>query len=354
MKKKKVETDIDFKKFSLDTFPLWLQGNGNVASLSTVCLRRNIKGHLFPHKMSNDERFSVAKEIHQAISKTDLSKALTYHCLDKMDNIEKCLLFERKWCDAFFVDNNQQDSIFIYGSADERVKIIVNNDDHLEIRVSSPEIEFLNCYKKAVEISESLDLEYSYLEPFGYLTASPALMGAAINAECILHTPTVLLGETRPKWMDDMEQKGYIIGGFFGMGSPIMGNYISINNKNTHRSSAEQILRGSQLIADALIKMEEDARKDLDVSDRKDIVARAYGTLRYAVKIDFEEAMTGMGYIKMGIDVGLIQNIKVDEWKRAMRDIFPFHLEALAKYPKDEESFVRASMIREFINQKRG
>ena len=119
MRKKKTTADIvDFKKFSLDNFPLWLQGNDPIASLSTICLRRNIKGHMFPHKMSSDDRLSVAKDIHQAISKIDLSKNLTYYCLDKMDNVEKCLLFERKWCDAFFVDNNQQDSIFIYASSD--------------------------------------------------------------------------------------------------------------------------------------------------------------------------------------------------------------------------------------------
>ncbi|MCM8831681.1 MAG: ATP--guanido phosphotransferase, partial [Candidatus Omnitrophica bacterium] len=84
----------------------------------------------------------------------------------------------------------------------------------------------------------------------------------------------------------------------------------------------------------------------------EDNIWRAFGLLRYARLINSKEALAHLSMLSLGIDLGIIKNLKRQIINELFAIIQPAHLQKIEnKILKEEErDYIRAKILREKLN----
>ena len=110
----------------------------------------------------------------------------------------------------------------------------------------------------------------------------------------MIHLPGLVLTKEISKTLAGLQQMGFTYRGLYGEGSEVVGNFFQISNQTTLGRSEEEILDQLLHVVSTVIEREEEARRVL-LRDAgyiiEDKLWRAYGTLRYARSLTFDEAM---------------------------------------------------------------
>lgn len=335
-----------------DKLPVWITGSDDIMLLNSITLKRNIAGSKFPGKMTLPERKEIHDSIIEAIEESKPVRGLKRISLNQIKAPDRFFIFERKWFNNFWVTTEGEEAYStLLVSEDEKKCILINNDDHIEVRVTDNKLSLYKCYEEAEKILKKIGLEYAKRDAFGYLTAIPALMGTGMQIEVMLHTPALLFNEDEPQCLEQLEDKGILIGGFFGSDSDILGNFVTLHNQNTHRSTVKSSLDFFEQAVKSVVEKEKREMEVLDPILKRDAISRAFGTLKYVHQIDFHEAFTGLSFIKLGMDDGMVEGVSLEEWKTAMCRIFPSHLHCLYDFAGDEEDIMRAEVCNDFLSK---
>jgi len=351
---KKMEKGINSDFLIKDNLPLWLRGKDKVIRSSSVILNRNIKGFKFPHKASLEEKRKVCSRILGRIFHSPFSSGLVYDSVQEMHPRVKGLLYERRDCYVTMsrecLEHNETKIVLI--NKEENTVIVINDDDHLQVKISVPHLDLKFCYLAAETILKQLDMDYAVKEPFGYLTASPAIMSTGLQIETILHLPALMAMEDSESWASDLRELGVTPEGVFGHGTSPHGNIFTFCNQNTRRKNIEESLSSFEKCIKNTVKKEIKCRKRMEKLDLKNMTNRAYGMLRYCEKIDFQEAITGMSLVRLGIDEGVIKKVDLPTLNKLTHYMFPVELQCIVGCPPDELDIVRAKVIRQALEKE--
>ena len=130
-----------------------------------------------------------------------------------------------------------------------------------------------------------------------------------------------------------------------------------VSNQLTLGISEEETLNKLRDVVDMIIEKERHVLNTLYQSGTvafKDKVFRAFGILRSAYSMSSEEFMTHIPYVKMGVAVGLFENLTAGQLNKLIITMQPAHVTQSAgddNIRKRDE--VRASLLREFFKEKR-
>lgn len=342
-------------EFKPTVLPVWLVNEENSVLCSSVCLNRNIKGFKFPAKASPEDLKKVGAKILGKINSSDLSNSFRYARLSDMSFEMKGRVYERR-INFYAVDVNDErleENVILLIKKDESASILINGDDHLQVRVSLPGNKIEECLKSAEEIMDQIKLDFSYKDPFGFLTSSPAIMGSGLQLESMVHIPGIALIVEPELWIGLAKKSGIIPEGFWGYSTAPMGNMFTLCNQNTHRKKSNDSIKEFNSCLKKIIKIEKESRKDMGELEKKDFVMRSYGTLRYVQKIDLSEALAGLSLVKMGIQDGVIKNVSEETINKLTFYIFPSQLKSLTNCDPDSSDVVRADLIRKALSVRK-
>ncbi len=352
---KKMEKGINSDYLVKDNLPLWLRGKDKIVRSSSVILNRNIKGFKFPHKASIEEKRKVSSKILGKIHHSSFSSEFNYDSLEEMNPKVKGLLYERRDCYVTMsrecLEHNEAKVVLM--NKDESIVIVINDDDHLQIKASTPSFDLRFCYQAAESILKQLDMDYATREPFGYLTASPAIMSTGLQIETIIHLPALMVMEDSDVLVNDVREMGVVPEGIFGHGTSPHGNIFTFCNQNTRRKTVEESLSSFEKCVKNTVKKEIKCRKKMEKLDLKNMTNRAYGMLRYCEKIDFQEAITGMSLVRLGIDEDIIKKVDLSTLNKLTHYMFPTELQCIVGCPPDELDIVRAQVIRQALEKEK-
>ena len=151
----------------------WLSSDGkeSLVVLSTrVRLARNIAGCKFPESADSDTKKKIIGYFDSVLTRSKLLSDGHYSRAVDIDDIDKDFLVERHLISPVFLNGDIDKSLFI--SKDERVSIMVNEEDHLRIQALSPGLNVMDSFDmaSAYEAEIGNHLEFSYDDDFGYLT----------------------------------------------------------------------------------------------------------------------------------------------------------------------------------------
>jgi protein arginine kinase len=246
-------------------------------------------------------------------------------------------------------------------SRDGRVSIMVNEEDHLRIQSLLPGLQLLETRRMVDEIDErlSLHLDFAFLENWGYLTACPTNVGTAMRASVMMHLPGLVMTKRMREVVDFLSERGTAVRGLFGEGTRALGNLYQISNQVTLGESEEEIITELSEVCREVVKEEEKARKTLLREDEMgflDRVYRALGTLSYAKKVSFEEAIELLSTLRLGVETGLLPPFDGIDLNELMFRVRPAHLQNFIKksLPEEEQDVARASLIKEKLNLQSG
>jgi protein arginine kinase len=177
------------------------------------------------------------------------------------------------------------------------------------------------------------ELPMAFHHEFGYLTSCPTNVGTGLRASILIHLPGLVLTKEIGRVLQGIGQVGLTFRGLYGEGSEVVGNFFQISNQTTLGKPEEDLIDHLQKIVQRVIQYEMNARGVLmreAPTVIEDKIWRAYGLLRYARSIAFQEVMNLLSGVRLGVSMNLLPGLRVYTLNKIMIYAQPAHLEQAA------------------------
>ncbi|WP_010290459.1 protein arginine kinase [Kurthia massiliensis] len=350
------------EKFFNATNVKWMGGDseyGDIVMSTRIRLARNLRDYRFPRAFSEDEALKIDQTISGALLDAEtLDQHFTHVDITTTPILQKKVLVEKHLISPQLAHKERNSSVVI--ADDESVSIMINEEDHLRIQCMEPGLDLEKAYFNADTIDRYLEehVPYAFDETFGYLTSCPTNTGTGMRASVMMHLPALTMTDQMEQIISMMPRLGMVVRGIYGEGTEAVGNYYQISNQVTLGKSEEEILTDLQSIAEQIVQREVESRKALlehasiIINDR---VNRSLGTLHFARVITSDEAANCLSNVRLGIDLGLIENIPNAVLNKCMLVIQPGFLQQYVgtTLKPNERDVYRATLLREILNNVR-
>ncbi|RKY36865.1 MAG: protein arginine kinase [Candidatus Omnitrophota bacterium] len=332
----------------------WLNPKGPEAEVvisSRLRLARNIKDLPFPSKATHSQKKEVLERVESFWSKVDILKPGFLVRMDEVNFLDRQFLLERHLISQEHINRPQGKGLIV--SFDERISIMINEEDHLRIQVLTSGFNLEETWEIINKVDDAISrfLPYAFLPEIGYLTACPTNVGTALRASCMLHLPGLALTKRISKILELLAKLSFTTRGLFGEGTQALGNFFQISNQVSLGISEEEIIDNLSGVIKQIKDQEESARDFLLRKHKpslEDSIWRALGILRNARLITTKEALSHLSLLCLGLDLGIIKGIKRDVINNLFIIIQPAHLQKMeGRTLEDQErDYKRAALLR--------
>ncbi len=148
-----------------------------------VSLKRNIKGYKYPDMLMWSKLNEILNMVLEALKNTSYSFML--YEVSNMDKEKFEYFLAKGFMDESVKENITRTKLLL--DEDKSIAIVINNNDHIEIRVlgTASADELVDI---AIDIERELDksIDFQFDEDYGYLTSDPVNIGNGINIAKIL------------------------------------------------------------------------------------------------------------------------------------------------------------------------
>lgn len=339
----------------------WLDGSGAespVVLSSRIRLARNLAEHPFAQRSRDADRMAVLALVTEAAASTpELEHAVTFR-LDQLDRPDRQLLHERHLVsrDLAGLDGEARPrtgaAVLVHGAA----AVMINEEDHLRLQVMRSGLAVDEAYVLMDTLDEGLGrvLPFAFHQEFGYLTSCPTNAGTGLRASVLIHLPGLVLTKEINKVLQGLSQVGLTFRGLYGEGSEVIGNFFQLSNQTTLGKSESELLEHFGTVVRQVIAYEGQAREVMMESapaEVEDKVWRAYGLLRYARGLSFDETMNLLSGVRLGAALNLIPGVRVYTLNKLLIFTQSAHLAALEgrTIGDPELPAVRAAYVRRLL-----
>jgi protein arginine kinase len=194
-------------------------------------------------------------------------------------------------------------------------------------------------------------VNYAFSEEFGYLTACPTNVGTGMRASVMMHLPALVINKEIEKVFRALQKINLAVRGLYGEGSRASGDFYQISNQVTLGKNEATILTDLRGVIPQIVQYERQARQLLARERREiteDRVRRAFGTLQNATMMTSEETMDLLSSIRLGINLGMLDDISVPQVNELFLHTQPAHLQKLmgSSLDGEERNAARARYLR--------
>ncbi len=336
----------------------WLKGTGpesDIVISSRIRLARNLEDFPFQSRLSEDKRTRLESLLRDGIEAAGISGSPAYMNLRGADPIDCTLLVERHLISREHAED-EGDRGVAYTSS-ETVSIMTIEEDHLRIQVMRSGFQLDEAWKTIDEVDTKLEgrFPYAFSSEYGYLTACPTNVGTGMRVSVMLHLPALVMTRQIEKVFNAVARLNMVVRGLYGEGTHASGDFYQISNQVTLGRSEEEILAEFREIVPKIISYERKIRSKFLESHRpnlEDKVWRAVGSLQSARQISSEETMERLSMVRMGVNLGIVEEIEIGTVNELFILSQPAHLQKLEGQVLDpgERDIVRARFIRDHLN----
>lgn len=332
----------------------WLEAGINEGPVisSRIRLARNMEEYCFPGWASEEQNHAVWKQVSTIFE--NMSQNFICWSMTETPELEKEILFERHLISQELA--GQDDSCGVFVTPDECLSIMVNEEDHVRIQSLQPGLNLQGAWQAADRIDDQLEeeLNYAFSPKLGYLTSCPSNVGTGMRASVMLHLPGLVLIKEMEPVINGISKIGLAVRGMWGEGTEAAGNMFQISNQSTLGRREDEIIAHLEQIVLELVGHETDARERLRKEQPlivEDQVARAFGILSNARLLSSIETLNLMSTLRLGLDMGMLDQFSRRELDMLFISIQPAHLQKLENKDLDpeERDVVRAHMLRKFM-----
>ncbi len=334
----------------------WLRADGpqtDVVMSSRIRLARNLESFPFLTKATPDERQRIVAIAREQTLAAALADQMIWVDLRETPKLERNLLVERHLISKQHAKGDAPRAVAV-SSPDERLAIMVNEEDHLRIQVMRSGLDLQEVFQQISEVDDKLEkrMDFAFSSRFGFLTACPTNVGTGIRVSVMLHLPGLKLSGELEKVRRAAKSMSLAVRGFYGEGSDAVGDFYQLSNQTTLGKTEEQILEEFEgKMLPKVIDYERHARKKLLAERRKlieDRVHRALGTLRHARLLAANESLQLLGYLRLGVAAGLIKDVPLQTVNRLILLTQPAHLQRALQKELDQAKrrVERADLVR--------
>ncbi|ANY70701.1 protein arginine kinase [Paenibacillus sp. BIHB 4019] len=339
-----------------------MKGDGpesDIVISSRIRIARNLNHHPFPLLATKEQSLEVMEQL-AAIGASGKLEPIGHFdtiVLSDLTELEKRVLVEKHLISPNLA-NESRGGAFIL-SDNESVSIMINEEDHLRIQCLYPGFQIQEAWTLANRIDDifEAETEYAFDEKRGYLTTCPTNVGTGIRVSIMVHLPALVLSSQINRILQAVTQVGLAVRGLYGEGSEALGNVFQISNQITLGQSESEIIDNLYSVARQIIEHEKAARIRLLAESKlriEDRVKRSYGILSYAAIMDTKEAAQRLSDVRLGVDLGLLDNITPQVMNELMIMTQPGFLQQVFKETMNAEQrdYRRAELIRKQLRSQ--
>ncbi|MBR0224890.1 MAG: ATP--guanido phosphotransferase [Thermoguttaceae bacterium] len=339
----------------------WLQEGGkdsDVVISSRIRLARNLDGYSFVGKATDLDLDNLKSSVLSVMAKLFRPSETT--CLDFADvsNDDAVFLMERQLVSQEFVNSKRPRALLFHNR--EEFSVMVNEEDHLRLQATAGGFALPETWNRVNALDDKLESEltYAFDDTLGYLTASPANVGTGLRASVMLHLPGLVETGEIAKALRGLQKLNLSVRGLYGEGSRPLGEFFQVSNQTSLGVSEESIVDELCGVVPSLVEYERKARATMLARNREGVLDRCFramGLLKMARTMSMEEAMTHLSSLRLGVRLGLLEQIPIQLVDDLFLHIQPSHLKRLMNVPvsreKDDEfeEKLRADYIRSNI-----
>jgi protein arginine kinase len=299
----------------------WLDASGKHSDivLSTrIRLARNVEGYAFSPRARDGERLRVLSQVGEAVRGVEGMTESVMYRVDTLPPSDRALLHERHLVSKELAGLDSMHPLRTGAAVflADGLGVMVNEEDHLRLQGLGSGFALQETFAAVESLDRQLGerLPYAYHHEFGFLTACPTNVGTGMRASVLIHLPGLVLTKEIGRVLTGLQQMGLTYRGLYGEGSEVVGNFFQISNQTTLGRSEEDLLELLLRVVGHVVESEDRARRVL-LRDAgyiiEDKLWRAYGTLRYARSLTFDEAMNYLSGVRLAVGLKLIDGLSV-------------------------------------------
>ena len=338
-------------KWYLETGP-----QGEVVVSTRVRIARNIADFPFPCRLTPEKGADVVEKARAALlDGREDAQDFDFYDMQKLTPACAMSFAERHLISPEFAKNRVGRALIL--SKDERISIMLNEEDHIRIQAILPGMQLSEALAQANDLDDRLDekLHYAFDENLGYLTQCPTNLGTGLRASVMLHLPALEQSGAAGNIGGAVAKLGLVMRGTYGEGSGAKGGFYQLSNQITLGISEQQAIDNLSVVADELISQELAARELLKKAGSafEDKLWRSYGLLSTARMLTTDEFMALISNIRLGATMKIL-DVGLDTVNALINEVQPSTLTASAGRNLDAKSRdeLRARIVRERLANK--
>lgn len=325
---------------------LWLRPLGpdpDVVVSSRVRLARNVEGYSFVTRLSADRATALREAARERLEAAQLGGETVFVPMEEASPILRLLLRERHLISrdlAPIEENaNTRPGRAVAFSADERVSVMINEEDHLRIQSMAPGLDLDSAWESASALDRELEtgLSFAHSKKLGYLTGCPTNVGTGLRASVMLHLPALSLVRSElEKVFTAAQRTGLAVRGLYGEGSRAAGDFYQISNQVTLGRTESQLIDDLRALVPVIVGFERTVRDALFTDQRTalaDRVARSHGLLRTARSMATDGALAHLSNLRLGMHLGLFDQGDLEVLNLLRVQVQQGHVQALNQEP---------------------
>ncbi len=329
--------------------------NSDVVISSRIRLARNLKSFPFSAKLGKEQAVELVEKLKAAAPALEAGKEKKYYScnVDILSDSEKTAMVERHIISPLLLAREQSTGLIL--SEDERISVMLNEEDHLRIQSITGGMNIMGAFTEANaadDIASGL-FDYAFHEKYGYLTSCPTNVGTGLRASYMMFLPALNATGKIIKLAEELSQYGIALRGTYGEASKSVGNLYQISNQKTLGSTEREIIESLNRIVEQVMKQERRYREYIlthNYDEFEDKVYRSFGVLKYAKQLSSGDAMTLLSQVKLGIDLELLSLKEECNVHELMMEIQPGNLQCILD--KNMGSAQRDRFRADYIREK--
>jgi protein arginine kinase len=299
----------------------WLDASGpecHVVLSTRIRLARNLQARPFTGRAAEGDLVTTRDQVITAGRDAAALENAQVIAVDALDRIERQVLHERHLISRELagLDRNLPVRRGAALVTTGELGLMINEEDHLRLQCLRSGFDLDAAYRtiEALDAELGRQLPVAFHPEFGYLTACPTNAGTGLRASVLIHLPGLVLTKEIGKVLQGLSQVGLTFRGLYGEGSEVVGNFFQLSNQTTLGKSEEELLDHLGQMVRQVVAYEQRAREVLQreapavIADK---VWRAYGLLRYARSLSFEETMNLLSGVRLGVGLNLVSDVGV-------------------------------------------
>jgi protein arginine kinase len=332
----------------------WLRGTGpesDIVISSRIRLARNVAAFPFTNRASAYQKAEIETMLRERVARLDLDPRLEYINVPNLSPLDRQFLVERQLISRELAAADGPRGVAL--GPRETVSLMINEEDHLRLQVMRSGFALDEAWQDIDRVDDLLEarLSYAFSEEFGYLTACPTNVGTGMRSSVMLHLPALVWSKQIEKVFRALQKINLAVRGLYGEGSRASGDFYQISNQVTLGKSETQILNEIREVIPQIVTYERQARNAMLRESRQaiqDRVSRAYGTLCSATMMTSEETMDLLSSVRLGVNMGLLDDVTIGTVNELFIHTQPAHLQKLmgSLLDGEERNAARARYLR--------
>jgi protein arginine kinase len=320
----------------------WVDGSGqdsDIVLMSQCKVYRNLADYPYPQNCTDGDKGHIENRVLNVLENASIFVSGRYVSFPKQPKERTAVLFERGLTSSDLLDIDGPRGVFF--DASQQVGISINETNHVMIQSQLPGFDLAGAWQLATGVDDALSnvLDFSFDDSLGYLTHGLRDTGTALRGKVVLHLPACVSMRGIVSLNDHVVNKRHELKPLYGQGDSSLGDLFVLSNTSTLGQSEDEMLFYLRQLGQEIIDRERESQKRLFATANlrmEDRVERALGLARYAKILAFDEAISVLSSLRLGVSNGLLETITLHQLNEALLNSQDAHIAVRVGHPCDE------------------